>query len=154
MVQHFVSGEGGGGGEERVFHHQGSTFYGGQYGSNDLPRPRRSALWVLLSVCLSVCWQHYSKCYKRIGRKVCGRVLGSTTKNWLNFSGDPGILRWVNEQKNTIMGVVVQWLDYTWLSRKSPGVRFPATAEKCHLMWRCPSGHGIKYSWRRVLQTW
>ena len=32
-------------------------------------------------------------------------VLGSTMKNWLNFGGDLGILRWVNEQKNTIIVV-------------------------------------------------
>ena len=40
------------------------------------------------------------------------------------------------------VGVVVQWLDYLAVTQE-PGVRFPATAEKCHLMWRCPSGHGI-----------
>ena len=32
-------------------------------------------------------------------------VLGTTVKNWLNFGGDMGILRWVNEQKNTIIVV-------------------------------------------------
>ena len=26
-------------------------------------------------------------------------VLGGTMKNWLNFGGDLGLLRWVNEQK-------------------------------------------------------
>ena len=30
-------------------------------------------------------------------------------KNWLNFGGDLGILRWVNEQKNTI--IVVSYPD-------------------------------------------
>ena len=39
-------------------------------------------------------------------------------------------------------GVVVQWLDYLAVTQET-GVRFPATAEKCHLMWRCPSGQGI-----------
>ena len=34
--------------------------------------------------------------------KFYGGVLGSTMKNWLNFGGDLGILRRVNEQKNTI----------------------------------------------------
>ena len=52
-----------------------------------------------------------------------------------------------------LVGVVVQWLDYLAVTQE-PGVRFPASAEKCHLMWRCPSGHGINYAWRRVLQTW
>ena len=52
-----------------------------------------------LFVCLSVCG-HYSKSYERIEMKFYGGVLGSTTKNWLNFGGDLGILRWVNEQKN------------------------------------------------------
>ena len=44
-----------------------------------------------------------------------------------------------------LVGVVVQWLDYLAVTQE-PGVRFPATAEKCHLMWRCPSGHGINYA--------
>ena len=52
-----------------------------------------------------------------------------------------------------LVGVVVQWLDYLAVTQE-PGVRFPATAEKWHLVWRCPSGHGINYAWRRVLQTW
>ena len=38
----FFGGGGEGGGV--VFHHQGSTFSQWAYGSNDLPRPRRSAL--------------------------------------------------------------------------------------------------------------
>ena len=32
-------------------------------------------------------------------------VQSSTRKNWLNFGGDLGIVRWVNEQKNTIIVV-------------------------------------------------
>ena len=52
-----------------------------------------------LSVCLFVCEQHYSKSYERIGMKFYGRVLSSTSKNWLNFGDDLGIVRWVNEQK-------------------------------------------------------
>ena len=36
---------------------------------------------VCLFVCLSVCEQHYSKSYKRIGMKFYGGVLGSTRKN-------------------------------------------------------------------------
>ena len=42
--------------------------------------------------------------------KFYGEVLGSTMKNWLNFGGDLGILRWVNEQKSTI--VVVAYPDH------------------------------------------
>ena len=34
-----------------------------------------------LSVCLFVCEQHYSKSYERIGMKLYGRVLSSTSKN-------------------------------------------------------------------------
>ena len=34
-----------------------------------------------------------------------GGVQSSTRKNWLNFGGDLGIVRWVNEQKNTIIVV-------------------------------------------------
>ena len=56
---------------------------------------------VCLSVCLSVCGQHYSKSYERIGMTFYGGVLGSKMKNWLNFGGNLGILKWVNEQKNT-----------------------------------------------------
>ena len=37
--------------------------------------------------------------------KFYGRVLSSTSKNWLNFGGDLGIVRWVNEQKNTLIVV-------------------------------------------------
>ena len=58
---------------------------------------------VSLSVCLFVCGQHYSNSYERIGMKFYGRVLSSTRKNWLTFGGDLGIVRWVNERKNTIV---------------------------------------------------
>ena len=37
--------------------------------------------------------------------KFYGRVLSSTSKNWLNFGGDLGIVRWVNEPKNTVLVV-------------------------------------------------
>ena len=37
--------------------------------------------------------------------KFYGRVLSSTRKNWLNFGGDLGIVRWVNEQKNSVIVV-------------------------------------------------
>ena len=37
--------------------------------------------------------------------KFYGGVQSSTRKNWLNFGGDLGIVRWVNEQKNTIIVV-------------------------------------------------
>ena len=39
------------------------------------------SLSVCLFVCLSVCGQHYSKSYERIGMKFYGRVLSSTRKN-------------------------------------------------------------------------
>ena len=55
--------------------------------------------YVFGSVGLSVCGQHYSKSYERIGMKFYGGVLGSTTKNQLNVGGDLGVLRGVNEQK-------------------------------------------------------
>ena len=61
---------------------------------------------VCLFVCLSVCGQHYSKSYEHIGMKFYGGVLGSTMKNWLNFGGDLGILRWANEQKKPTIIVV------------------------------------------------
>ena len=60
---------------------------------------------VCLFVCLFVCGQHYSKSYERIGMKFYGRVLSSTSKNWLNFGGDLGNVRWVNEHKNTVIVV-------------------------------------------------
>ena len=37
--------------------------------------------------------------------KFYGRVLSSTRKNWLHFGGDLGIVRWVNEQKYTVIVV-------------------------------------------------
>ena len=37
--------------------------------------------------------------------KFYGRVLSNTRKNWLNFGGDLGTVRWVNEQKNTVVVV-------------------------------------------------
>ena len=36
---------------------------------------------LVLSACLSVCGQHYSKSYEWIGEKFYGEVLGSTMKN-------------------------------------------------------------------------
>ena len=58
-------------------------------GQGGLRSPSASSLFV----CLSVCGQHDSKSYKRIGLKFEGGVLGSTVKNYLNFGGDLGILR-------------------------------------------------------------
>ena len=63
------------------------------------------SLSVCLFVCLFVCGQHYSQSYERIAMKFYGRVLSSTSKNWLNFGGDLGIVRWVNEKKNTVIVV-------------------------------------------------
>ena len=37
--------------------------------------------------------------------KFYGRVLSNTRKNWLNFGGDLGIVRWVNEPKTTVIVV-------------------------------------------------
>ena len=54
---------------------------------------------VCLSECLSVSEQHYSKRYERIMMKFYWRVWGDTIKNWLNFGGDLGLPRWVNEEK-------------------------------------------------------
>ena len=59
----------------------------------------KEVMFLVAFVCLFVCGQHHSKSYERIGMKFYGGVLGSTMKNWLNFGGDVGILRWLNEQK-------------------------------------------------------
>ena len=64
-----------------------------------------ASLSVCLSACLFVCGQHYSNSYERIGMKFDGGVQSSTRKNWLNFGGDLGIVRWVNEQNNTVIVV-------------------------------------------------
>ena len=53
----------------------------------------KEVMFLVVLVCLSVCGQHYSKSYERIGVKVYGRFLGSTMMNWLNFGGDRSILR-------------------------------------------------------------
>ena len=50
-------------------------------------------MFLVALVCLSVCGQHYSKRYERIGMTFYGGLLGSTMKNRLNFGGDLGILR-------------------------------------------------------------
>ena len=65
----------------------------------------KEVMFLVALVCLFVCGQHCSKRYERIGVNFYGGVLGSTMKNWLNFGGDLSILRWVNEQKNTIIAV-------------------------------------------------
>ena len=57
----------------------------------------KEVMFLAALVCLSVCGQHYSRSYEWIGTKLYGGVLGSTMKNWLNFGGDLGILRWVND---------------------------------------------------------
>ena len=62
-------------------------------------------MFLVALVSLFVCGQHYSKSYERIGMKFYGRVLSNTRKNWLNFGGDLGIVRCVNEQKNTVIVV-------------------------------------------------
>ena len=62
--------------------------------------------YVFGSVGLSVCGQHYSKNYQRIGMKFYGGVPGSTMKKWLNVGGNLGILRRVNERKKTTIIVV------------------------------------------------
>ena len=54
------------------------------------PWQRRLCFRLRWFVCLSVSGQHYSKSYERIGIKFYGAVLGSTMKNWLNFSCDLG----------------------------------------------------------------
>ena len=50
-------------------------------------------MFLVALVCLSVCEQHYSKSYERIGMEFYGGVLGSTMKNRLHFGGDLDILR-------------------------------------------------------------
>ena len=37
--------------------------------------------------------------------KFYGLILSSIRKNWLNLGGDLGIVRWVNEQKNSVIVV-------------------------------------------------
>ena len=61
-------------------------------------------LFVCLSVCLSVD-NITQKVINGLGWNFMEGALGSTMKNWLNFGGDQGILRWVHEQKNTIIVV-------------------------------------------------
>ena len=47
------------------------------------------------------------KSYEQIVIKFYRRVGSGTIKNWLNFGGDLSLLRWVNEQNNTL--IVVAW---------------------------------------------
>ena len=70
---------------------------------------------ISLSVCLFVCGQHYSKSYERIGMKFYGGVLSSARKDWLNFGGDLGILRWVNEQEKKCVNYLNAIVTICWL---------------------------------------
>ena len=54
-------------------------------------------LWIIAYCLLTGHWPFFSSLAKE--------VLDSTMKNWLNFGGDLGILRWLNEQQNTIIVV-------------------------------------------------
>ena len=79
-----------------------------------LPPRQKEVMLLVVFLCLSlvsqsVCGQHYSKCYEWIGMKFYEGVLSSTMKNWLNFGGELGLLRWENEQNNTI--IAVGWPD-------------------------------------------
>ena len=65
-------------------------------------------LSVCLSVCVSVCLSVDNitqNVMNGFGWNFMDWSLSSTRKNWLNFGGDLGIVRWVNEQKNTIIVV-------------------------------------------------
>ena len=87
---------------------------------------------VCLFVCLFVCGQHYSNSFEWIGMKFYAGVLGSTMKNWLNFGGDLGILRGVNEQKNTI--IVVAYPDRGAGNDPKPlGLAFHTTAQHYYI---------------------
>ena len=54
-------------------------------------------------VCLSLCKQHYLKSYEQIATKFCGGVRGDKMNKYLNFDGNLGLLRLVNEQKTPYM---------------------------------------------------
>ena len=45
--------------------------------------------------------------YEWIGMKLCEQIWNDTMKNSRNFGDDLGFLRWVNEQRNTM--IVVAW---------------------------------------------
>ena len=55
-----------------------------------------------MGICLFVC-EHYSKSYVWIAMTFYDGVQSSKRKNWLNFGGDLGLLRCVNEQNNSII---------------------------------------------------
>ena len=69
----------------RVYHYDGLEVSTGLVTSLALPPWQRRLLFLValvsLSVCLSVCGQHYSNSYERIGMKFYGWVLSSTRKN-------------------------------------------------------------------------
>ena len=44
-----------------------------------------------------------AKCYEWTAMAFYVEVWGGNRKNWLNFGGDLGVLRCVNEQNNTIV---------------------------------------------------
>ena len=44
---------------------------------------------VCLFVCLSVCWQYYSKTHEWISMKFSGKIEDGTSNKPLNFGSDP-----------------------------------------------------------------
>ena len=46
-------------------------------------------MFLVVFVCLAVCWQHYSKSYDQIRMKFYGGAWGGKKNELLNFGGDP-----------------------------------------------------------------
>ena len=68
----------------------------------------KEVMFLVALVCLFVCLFVYNitqKVMNGLGWNFSGRVLRSTVKNWLNFGGDLGIVRWENEQQGMIIVV-------------------------------------------------
>ena len=68
----------------------------------------KEVMFLVALVCLSVCLSVNNitqKVMNGLGWNFMDGSCSSTSKNWLNFGGDLGIVRWVNEQKNTVIVV-------------------------------------------------
>ena len=55
-------------------------------------------MFSVVLVCLSVCLWTALLSYEQITMKFYEGVQGGKMNTWLNFGGDLGLLKWVNEQ--------------------------------------------------------
>ena len=82
-----------------------------------LPSWQKEVMFLVVLVCLFVCLFLSNITQKVMNTtlqwKVYGEVRSGTRKNWLNFSIDLDLLRWVNDEKNHNNNCSMTW---SWCS--------------------------------------